>query len=311
MRFTRREFVNGVGALGACILTSGRASFASEGPISNMPRVRSTFGGVPVGCSTRSLLSLPLDGAIRVIADIGYGMAELHPKHVEPVTAGRAATDEAARMRLREWRLGVPLEQFEEIGRKFKKAGLFLYAYNMNWADNVTDEEIDRGFQMTKALGCRVMSAVGSKQLLRRLNPFAQEHRIWIGAHNDIVNLPTIADFDDLLKGSSSYMQMTLDIGHFVASGSSPLACLKTHHSKIINLHLKDRKKAGGPDMPFGEGDTPIAEVLRINRDGKYRIPANVEWEARDSDPVASLRTCLEYCKRVLQSDLNRSGSSQ
>jgi sugar phosphate isomerase/epimerase len=206
------------------------------------------------------------------------------------------------RGKLREWRLSVPLEHFEEIGRKFKDAGLFLYAYNMNFVDKATDEEMDRGFEMTKALGCEVMSAVGSKQVLRRLDPFAKKHKIWIGAHNDVLNLPTIAEFDDLLHGSSQFMDMTLDIGHFVASGSDPVDALKTHHNKIIDLHIKDRKKANGPSLPFGEGDTPVAQILRMNRDEKYHIPSNVEWENRDPDKTASLRNCLEYCKHVLQS---------
>ena len=299
---TRRKFATGVAAVGAGLLTHRVAFAANNGPTAGIPKIKSTFAGVRIGCNTSSLGNLPLDEAIRVIAEAGYGMAELHPNHIEPVKFREAAKDEVAAKKLRDWRLTVPLEQFHQIRNTFQSAGLFLYAYNANLNDNVTDEELDRCFQITQALGCKVMSAVGSKQLLRRLDPFAQKHKVWIGAHNDVMNLPTIEEFDDLLKGSSSYMDMTLDIGHFVASGSDPVAALNTHHSRIVDLHLKDRKKSNGPNMPFGEGDTPVADILRIVRDRKYPIPLNVEWEAAGSDRPAALRACLDYCKRILES---------
>lgn len=299
--FTRREFVRGAGALGARLAAPVPIPAVPDGPLRGMPSIRSTFGGVPVGCNTRSLLNLPLEDAIRTMADIGYGMAELHPGHVEPAGLRRVAPDDELRAGLRDWRLGAPLEHFEEIGRRFRDAGLFLYAYNLDWRDGAGDAEIDRGFAMTRALGCRVLSAVGSRRLLARLDPFAERHGIWVGAHNEPRYLPRSADLDELLVGRSGYMGLTLDVGHLVASGSDPAAFLKARHDRIIDLHIKDRRRAGGPDVRFGEGDTPVAEILRINRDGGYHIPANVEWEVRDSDPGASLRTCLEYCRRALE----------
>jgi sugar phosphate isomerase/epimerase len=264
--------------------------------------------------NTYSLPELPLDEAIRTFAGIGFGMAELHPFHVEPsfgLRGGRggapptpeqrgSATE--AREKLRQWRLTVPLSEFEATGRKFKAAGLYLYAYNMNFRDDFTDQELDRAFQMTRALGTELMTAVGSKNLFRRLDPFAQKYKIWVAVHNEGDSIPTIADFDDVLKGASPYTQMTLDIGHFVASNSDPVACLAQKHDKILNLHIKDRKRSNGPNMPFGEGDTPIKEVLRMNRDRKYFIPVQVEWEVGGPTRAEAVKSCFEYCKQVLSS---------
>jgi L-ribulose-5-phosphate 3-epimerase UlaE len=49
--------------------------------------------------------------------------------------------------------------------------------------------------------------------------------------------------------------------------------------------------------MPFGEGDTPIKEVLQVLKQNRYKIPAMIEYEYRGTDTVAEVRKCFEYMK--------------
>lgn len=311
----RREFLRQVCGGAAAAAAALPAALGQKLPTQSLPKIRSTFRGVPLGANTYSLPELPLAGAVRALADMGFGMAELHPFHVEPVfdgfRGGRAPRDAspqqvaaaaAAREKLRQWRMTVPLEQFEAAAKLFKNAGMYLYAYNMNFRDDFTDAELDRTFQMTRALGCNVMTAVGSKQLFRRLDPLGNKHKIWVAVHNEGDSIPTIADFDDVLRGASPFTKMTLDIGHFTASNSDALACLESHHDKILNLHVKDRKRNNGPNLAFGQGDTPIREVLRMNRDRNYGIPVQVEWEVAGSRRAEAVKQCFDYCKSALES---------
>lgn len=311
----RREFVRQVCGGAAAAAAMVPAALGQKLPPQSLPKIRSTFRGVPLGVNTYSLPELPLADAVRAFADMGFGMAELHPFHVEPVFGGfrsgrapsgasaqQVAAAAAAREKLREWRMTVSLEQFEATGKLFKSAGMHLYAYNMNFRDDFTDAELDRTFQMTRALGCNLMTAVGSKQLFRRLDPLGQKHKIWVAVHNEGDSIPTVADFDEVLRGTSAFTKMTLDVGHFVASNSNPLACLESHHDKILNLHVKDRKRNNGPNMPFGQGDTPIREVLRMNRDRKYGIPVQVEWEVASTQRAEAVKNCFDYCRSALES---------
>jgi sugar phosphate isomerase/epimerase len=312
MKLNRREFADraGIGAASALISLS---LAKAESPLAKIPPMRSTFNGVAVGANTYSLPQLTLKDALRAFAEIGFGIAELHPRHVEPAFGplGRGArmglpTEQqtspatAARQKLREWRLMVPLEQFEAIGTMFKAQNIFLYAYNMNYRDDFTDDELERSFQMTRALGCNVITAVGSKQLFKRLDPLATKYKTWVAIHNEGDSIPTMADFEEVLKSAGAYTQMTLDIGHFVASNSDPVACLEKHHKEIVNLHIKDRKKNGGANLPFGQGDTPIKDILGMDRDRKYNIPVHVEWEVAGADRVQKVKDCFEYCKNTL-----------
>ena len=57
----------------------------------------------------------------------------------------------------------------------------------------------------------------------------------------------------------SKYFKVNLDIGHFTAANYDAVAYLKEHHDSVTNLHIKDRKKAQGDNVPWGTGDTPFA----------------------------------------------------
>ena len=78
---------------------------------------------------------------------------------------------------------------------------------------------------------------------------------------------------------------------------------IQRHHARITSMHLKDRKVNAGPNMPWGEGDTPIAEVLQLMRRERYTWPAFIELEypvPEGSTRVAEITKCLEYCRKAL-----------
>ena len=86
-------------------------------------------------------------------------------------------------------------------------------------------------------------------------------------------------------------------------TNESPIPLIKKHNKRISNLHLKDRKKDNGPNMPWGEGDTPIGEVLRLLRDEKYDFLAAIELEypiPKGSDAVKEVKNCIDFCKDAL-----------
>jgi sugar phosphate isomerase/epimerase len=220
--------------------------------------------------------------------------------HMEPAQKpgpeGRAA--------LRQWRLSVPLDEFRAARRKFDRAGIELSAYAYNIRDDFTDEEIARGFEMAQALGVKYLTSSATLSVSRRIAPLAEKYKIVVGmhGHSNVKNPNEFAKPESFVAAIklSPYIGVNLDVGHYFAAGYDPVAFIAEHHAHIVTLHIKDRKKNDGDNMPFGQGDTPVKEVLQLLKRGRYPIPANIEYEYEGGDTVAEVRKCFEYCKQAL-----------
>jgi sugar phosphate isomerase/epimerase len=255
-------------------------------------------GNVVIGVQSYSFRDRSLDDAIAAMVQVGLKSCELWQGHVEP-PRGTSRED------LRKWRLETPLDHFKQVRAKFKKAGIDLYAYNLSFKDDFTDEEIARGFEMAKAMGVRALTASAHQGVVARVAPLAKKHKIRVAVHNHSKVHPnefaTPEDFEKAIAGPGrEFMAINLDIGHFTAANFDAVAFLKKHHARIVTLHIKDRKRDQGATVPFGEGDAPIKPVLALLRERRWAIPANIEYEYPGQDPVEEVRKCVEYCRKAL-----------
>ncbi len=278
------------------------AGFAME-PMHGAKKINSVINGVTIGAQSYSFRDRDIGAAIRAFADTGIGLCELWAGHLE---RGHGGTNSPAdRARLRAWREGVALKEIELVGQKFRAAGVTPYALNYSFRDDFSDREIERGFEMAKALGAKVVTASSNVSTAARIDPFAKKHRMRVGMHNhsqiEENEFATPESFERARRGQSEYIAINLDIGHFTAANFDPVDYIQKHHDDILTLHIKDRKRDQGANMPFGKGDTPIREVLTLLRDNKYGIPANIEYEYGGSDAVEEVRRCLSYCRKALE----------
>ena len=205
--------------------------------------------------------------------------------------------DPVAREALRRWRLEVSLDRYRDIAHKFTAAGLKFYSYNLSFNDTYTDPEIEKGLEMTKALGTKIITASSPLAVLPRVAPLSEKHGVIVALHNH-TNGPE--DFAQAVSLSKN-IWINLDVGHFFASGYDPVAYIREHHARITNIHVKDRQKNQGREMPFGGGDTPLKEVLLLVRAEKYDFPVCIEYVGPDG-PAIELTRCFDYCKSVLLS---------
>jgi sugar phosphate isomerase/epimerase len=296
----------------------GKITLAGLPLAAALAKINSEFNGVLIGAQSYSFRDRSLDEAIAAMVEIGIGECELYSGHVEPPRprpqGGRAAKKgggrqsgpeaEARRAELRKWRLSVPLDEFKAVRKKFDDAGIDLFAFNISFRDDFSDEEIDRGFEMAKALGVKVITASSTLTAAKRVAPFADKHRMIVAmhGHSNIKDPNEFAKPESFAQANamSKYFGVNLDIGHFFAAGFDPVGYIEKNHDRIHTLHIKDRKKNDGDNVPWGQGDTPIKEVLQLLKAKKYPIPANIEYEYNGEDTVVEVRKCFQYCKEAL-----------
>ena len=309
MTHSRRQFVKLCGAA-VPSLTLAQA-----------PPPASTIAGIPFGVETFSFHDLPPAGDPRLIPTLiqdmketGLTECEIMSGHVEPmgsyatgwwVATRRDPGFPKMREDARRWRLSAPMQYYRDVRMQFERAGLRIYLYNVNFNETFTDEERERTFEAAKALGAAGFSSSTVLSEARRLVPFAERHKMFVAMHNhnnlvDPDQFATQQSFEKALD-MSEYFKATLDIGHFTAGNNDAVAFLRKHHDRTVNIHVRDRKRNNGRNMPFGQGDTPIKEVLRLIRDERYPIRCYIEYEYGSfRSSTEEVKRCVEYCKEVL-----------
>jgi sugar phosphate isomerase/epimerase len=318
----------------------------SLSPFLRAAAIDSVAGGVPLGVQTFSFHEVThggMDSVDKIVADmsaIGLGMCELYScdiesgspptyayqpgakfEHTEPPAAGDSGTvnpaDAAARSavaakereNLRQWRLSTPLSYFSGVRKKFSDAGIQIYCYNYSFDDSFSDEEMDRGFEMAKALGANFITASATLSVLKRLAPVAEKHRMAVAMHG-LANVKDTNHFSSpetfaVALGMSNYFKVNLDIGHFWVAGFDPVSYIEQQHANITNIHIKDRLRSG-EDVPWGgEGPdhTPLREVLLLLKKNRWAIPVMIEYEYRGPGTSREeVAKCYATARKILES---------
>lgn len=225
------------------------------------------------------------------------------PGRPPALTPEQQAARQEALDALKKWRLSASMDKYKELRRKYNDAGVRIYAFKLALTPAMSDEEYDYTFNVAEALGADhlTMELPADGALTKRIGEFAARRKMMVGYHTH--TQATLTVFDEALA-QSKYNGINVDIGHYVAGTSeSPIPLIRKHHARFTSIHLKDRKKANGPNLPWGQGDTPIAEVLQLMKREKWTFPATIELEypvPEGSTRVAEIAKCLQFCRDAL-----------
>jgi sugar phosphate isomerase/epimerase len=314
MNITRREF----GKLAAALPFTSLA--AAEHP-------NSKISGVQLGVITYSYRQMPDTSAKALLGYIvsnGISATELMGDPAEEFagapprgrggrgpgqpTPEQLAARRDAREALRKWRTSASMDKYKELRKMYEDAGVRIYALKIEPAPDMTDDEMDYAFSAGAAVGAThlTLEVTDDVPFLKRVGGFAEKHKVYAAYHSHTQGGMTA--FDAAFAASKANMA-NVDFGHYVAGGNkggTALQFLEKFHSRIASFHLKDRTtpEHGEKNLPWGEGETPIKELLQTVRKNKWTMPATIELEyeiPQGSDPVKEVAKCYEYCKQALR----------
>lgn len=295
----------------------------------------SVFHGVEVGIITYSFRALPssAEETLKYCVDLGISGVELMSNVAEsyagapgagrppmgPPPGGpggrREPTPEQiearkkAQAEVRAWRTSVGMEKYRALRKMYNDAGVRIYAFKLPPTLEMPEAEYKYIWDVAETLGSDhvTMELPTDDKLLARVAGYAAERKLRIAFHTH--GQGGSSGFDRVL-GASKYTALNFDIGHyFGVNGESPAPLVEKYHDRISSLHLKDRaapkagEARGGANMPWGQGGTPLKEVLQLMRKKKYKFPASIEYEYQTpegSDVLSELKKCVEYCRQAL-----------
>jgi sugar phosphate isomerase/epimerase len=247
----------------------------------------SKVAGVQIGLNVPyNFGSRTMDGdeVLKRCVDLGISAVELRSQPVEAF----AGTP-------------ISMDKVKAFRRKYEDAGVKIEIVKFDDVYKMTDDRLDQCFELAHTLGARAISCEIDVEGTKRVGRFADKHRMMVGFHGHEKTNPS---HWEAAFANSRYNGANVDLGHFVAgNNTSPLPFITQYHDRIAHVHVKDRKKNNGPNVPFGEGDTPIREALQLIRDKKWNMQATIEFEypvPPGSDRMAEMAKCIEYCRAAL-----------
>jgi sugar phosphate isomerase/epimerase len=283
-----------------------------------LAKIDSKLHGVQFGLQSYSFNGLPrnglLDLVIKCMVDTGLGECDIYAPLIEPDDlwekvrtasgGGRGAEAQAARAELAKWRMSAPLDYFKGIRARFAKAGIDLWGYS--GASGSTDEELNRAMEVGKALGVKLVTLGVGMAAARRLVPIAEKRKMMVGLQGNpnmnSGNPDQIAKPESFAAGAalSKNFRIAFDIGDATGGGYDALQFVKDYHDKIALLYIKDRKR-DRTSVPWGEGDTPVKEVLQLVRDKKYPIRCYVDNDYKSAlSRSEDVKRSYDYAKKAL-----------
>ncbi len=321
---SRRRFLGTAAA--ATLLTTVPFNISySAAPKAKKPG--SKVGGVQLGVTTYSYGSMPhkVEDVIEYLLFAGVNSIELRsvaeedlgiPSIERPRSMGQLTEQQREEMRKaseaikeeqKKWRLALPMSRYVDMRKKFNKAGIDVHI--AKFAPSAwSDEEIDYAYRAAKALGSIGITDELSEAACQRLGKFAEKHRSLAMFHTHGQVADPGFSFDKYLAYSPANM-LNLDAGHYYgATGLHPNDVIIKYHDRMRSIHIKDKTgpKHATPNanMQFGQGETPIADVLLLLKKEKWPIHVDVELEYRipeGSDAAKEVKKCIDYMRNILE----------
>jgi sugar phosphate isomerase/epimerase len=312
MPLTRRDF--------------GKLALAAL-PAALLAKPDSKWGGVQIGINVPySYHDLPgdADHILTYTTGLGLSAVELRSQPVEAFfgapnssrigggprnpTPEQQAEMKAGAEALEKWRIAASIAQFTEFRKKYEDAGIAIQVVKFDGVDKMKDQVVDYAFRVAKALGAHALSCEIPLSKTQWLGEFATKHKLMVGyhGHTNVTSPEAFAKPESWEKAMSysKYNGINLDLGHFTAANNtSPIPFMQKYADRITHVHIKDRKLDNGPNVPYGQGNTPIKEVLQVMKREKYSFQGTIEFEypvPEGSTTLQEIAKCVEYCRNCL-----------
>jgi hexulose-6-phosphate isomerase len=134
------------------------------------------------------------------------------------------------------------------------------------------------------------------KSLFTDLIPEISENKLQIAFECDL-NPEKLSDF--IGKFDRNYFGVNYDIGNSSSLGFDPTEEFEAYGSRIINVHVKDRK-LNGATVPLGDGDANFQKIFSLlcktNYQGNLILQTARSKDGEDAEVLVKYKKLVEDC---------------
>jgi sugar phosphate isomerase/epimerase len=244
--------------------------------------------------------------AMQAARDIGYDSIELPGLMGQP----------AAKVRARATELGLALRSFHmgnDQMRAARKPGQSIQDVQDLVYTPAGILDIARiNLPLARDLGCTwgVIAASGRSNFksregiltlcdsFNRANRLAREFGLHLSYHMhaaDFISVEGFVPFDLLVENTDASIRFQLDVCWAAAAGTDPAALIRSHHRRIVSLHLKDLAANRTESATAGDGILDFSQIHAASA----AIEHPLFYVERDGgpgvDPIKEARRAFDY----------------
>ncbi len=239
--------------------------------------------GLKLGLTSYTLRKFSLEQAIAMAKEAGVKYISLKEMHL-PFSSTTAERQEAR--------------------RKIEDAGLTLLGGGVIYMKN-DEKGIRNYFEYAKDAGMPTIICSPEPDALGTVESMVKEYNIRIAIHNHgpgDKKYPSPLDVLRLVKERDPRMGICMDVGHTVRIGQDPVEAIQKCANRLYDLHIKDvtAATAQGKSIEVGRGIIDILGVLRELLNIRYQYHLALEYEAKETAPIAGMCESFGYIRGVL-----------
>jgi len=191
----------------------------------------------------------------------------------------------------------------QDMAAELKKLGFARLAYCIGgwWGGDVP--VVEKAYRFAKALGAPVVTGCISKSDQSTILPEVEKWGKELGIRYAIENhgAPNLESPEDIAEAIRPYAHVgaNLDTGIYNSMGYDVLAAADLLKDKVFHMHLKDTRKGEEECLPIGDGNAPLAALLKKVKGWGYEDIISVEYES-SIDPAPGLVKSIAYIKEAL-----------
>lgn len=238
------------------------------------------------------------------------GMPRMQPRELTDEEKAQQAAYEAELAAFR--KDPATMDKWATLAKKFTDAGIDVHI--LKWTAGNTDELLDYSFSVAKIFGAGAICEEASEASCTTLGAAAARNGLKACYHNHAQYASMSIDEIQAWLDKSPANMLNFDAGHYFGFGYdnstrlSPIQFIDHFHDRIYSIHLKDKtalnnEAASNQNQVWGQGETPVREILCHIRDNYPQIYCDIELEYSIpswSNSAKEVNNCVRFAREAL-----------